>query len=104
MDFLVEQKEKTLLRIYAIPGASKNEIVGPYGEPVRLKIKTNAIAEDGKANKEIISFLSKSLKISKTKIEILRGQTSRQKDFLIDESYEITGLKLQALLSAIVTK
>lgn len=79
-------KDVSILKIYVVPGSSKNEIIGLYGEDNRLKIKTNAIAEGGKANKEIISFLSKFLKISKSNFEIKRGLTSRQKDVLVNAS------------------
>lgn len=84
MSYLSQSSGKTLIKIYVQPGASKNEIVGLYGEPVRLKLKIKAQPQDGEANAEVITFLSKTLGISKSSIEILRGHTSRQKDLLID--------------------
>lgn len=83
-DYIVSNDSKTILKVYVQPGASKNEIVGLYGEPLRLKIKVKAQPQDGEANAEVIIFLSKILKIPKNKIEIYRGHTSRQKDVLID--------------------
>lgn len=59
------------------PNASKNEIVGWENE--RLKIKIKEIAEKNKANKELISFLAKTLKIPKSNIQIIQGETSRIK-------------------------
>jgi len=82
--YIVANDSKTILKIYVQPGASKNEFVGCYGEPPRLKIKIKAQPQDGEANAEVIIFLSKVLKISKSKIEIYRGHISRQKDVLID--------------------
>lgn len=82
--YIVENNSKTILKIYVQPGASKNELVGLYGEPARLKIKIKARPEDGEANAEVITFLSKVLNISKSKIEIYRGHISRQKDVLVD--------------------
>lgn len=94
MNYISTLNNKTHLRIYVQPGASKNEIVGPYGDPPRLKIKIKAPPEDGKANLEVISFLSKTLGISKTSIELIRGQTSRQKDLVIDMLEEEVKKKL----------
>lgn len=84
MSYISASESKTILKIYVQPGASKNEFVGLYGDPARLKIKIKAQPQDGEANAEVITFLSKILGISKSKIEIFRGHTSRQKDVLID--------------------
>ena len=75
---------KSLLKVYVQPGAKKNEIIGLHGDPARLKIKIKAPPEDGEANSELINFLAKYLGISKSKIAILRGDISRQKDLVID--------------------
>ncbi len=83
-EYIVANNSKTILKIYVQPGASKNEFVGLYGVPPRLKVKIKAQPQDGEANAEVISFLSKVLKIPKSKIEIYRGHISRQKDVLID--------------------
>lgn len=72
------------LLIYTQPGASKNEVVGFYGDPARIKIKVKARPVEGEANAEVITFLAKLLGIAKSKIQIERGHTSRQKDLIID--------------------
>jgi uncharacterized protein (TIGR00251 family) len=64
------------------PKASKTEIVGLHGEPARLKVKVAAIPEDGKANRELMDFLSGVFKTAKSNFELLRGHTSSQKDIL----------------------
>jgi uncharacterized protein (TIGR00251 family) len=84
VSYLSASDSKTILKIYVQPGASKNEFVGLYGVPPRLKLKIKAQPQDGEANAEVITFLAKSLGISKSKVEIFRGHTSRQKDVLID--------------------
>lgn len=75
---------KTLLKVYVQPGARKTEIVGTYGEPVRLKIKLHARPVEGEANAELIRFIAKTLEISPGKVEIFRGHLSRNKDLIID--------------------
>lgn len=84
MTYLIPQNSQSILKIYVQPGASKNEIVGLYGAPPRMKIKIKAPPQDGEANLEVLLFISKILGISKSRIELMRGQTSRQKDLLID--------------------
>ena len=83
-EFIIKSANQTILKVYIQPGAHKNEIVGLYGEPPRLKIKIKSPPQDGEANLEVIAFLAKILGISKSRIELMRGSTSRQKDLLID--------------------
>lgn len=74
MNPISKMDDQTLIKVYVQPGASKNEFVGHYGEPPRLKIKIKAQPQDGEANAEVITFL-------------LRGHTSRQKDVVIEMDY-----------------
>ena len=59
------------------PRAAKNEIIGWEG--ALLKVRLTAAPEKGKANEALITLLSKKLKIAKSRIHILKGETSRQK-------------------------
>jgi len=63
-------------KIKAQPNSSKNKIAGIYGDAIKINIKAPAV--EGAANKELIKFLSKQFKISKSDI-ILKGETSKQK-------------------------
>lgn len=89
--YIVKSNDQTILKIYVQPGASKNEIVGRYGEPPRLKIKIKAPPVDGEANDEVVAFVSKTLGISKGRVQLEKGFTSRQKDLLIDLPIEVVG-------------
>ena len=62
------------------PNASKNEIV-PFNDSVKIKITAQPI--ENKANKALVEYLSKLFKIPKTNIEILKGDTSKEKTILI---------------------
>jgi len=44
-----------------------------------LKARVTAVPEEGKANKALIALLAKTLKIPKSSISILTGETSRKK-------------------------
>jgi len=66
------------MRIKAQPAASKNEFCEIYGED-SIKIRIKAPAVDGAANKELIKFLSKSFKVSKSDIIFKSGKQSKIK-------------------------
>ncbi len=78
---LKETNEGFLINLKISPNASKNEIIKT--DEGLLKIKITARPVDGKANKALIEFLSKSLKVPKTSIEILKGHTGKEKTLLI---------------------
>jgi uncharacterized protein len=72
------EKESTSLNIHVIPGSKINRIVG-YMDDGTLKIRIKAKPTDGKANKELIKYLSEVLDIKEMDIEIFSGLTSRNK-------------------------
>lgn len=59
------------------PGAKRNEVV--RFEEGLWHIKIAAPATEGKANKELIEFLSEILDISKSRITIDKGATGHRK-------------------------
>lgn len=70
--------EKVSIRIKAQPAASKNEFCEIYGEDA-IKIRIKAPAVEGAANKELVKFLAKSFKVSKSDILFKTGQNSKIK-------------------------
>ena len=68
---------KARIGLHDLPGAARNELLG-FKEGI-LRLKITAPPEKGKANKELISFLSQRLDIPKTKLQIVKGQASRDK-------------------------
>jgi len=62
--------------------APRSEIVGWMGE--RLKIKIKAPAVEGKANAELLRFLSECLDVRQNCVHILRGDTAKIKLISID--------------------
>ncbi len=69
--------EKLKITVRVVPNASRNEIVGWVGD--ELKIKVQAPAEGGRANKALLEFLAKALKLSRREITIATGEKSRHK-------------------------
>ena len=82
MSFDVQEKEEGLVfTIHVQPRASKNKVVGPYGDA--LKVMLTAPPVDNAANKACCDFLAKVLKVKKTAVGIQSGQTGRNKRILI---------------------
>ena len=74
-------KDGVTLKIRVIP---KTGTIGPRGvSDGHLKWGVSSVPEDGKANKELIVAISKLLKIPKSEIEILSGESSRNKVLLL---------------------
>jgi len=69
--------DKILLEIKAVPGASKTELAGL--KDGRLRIRLAAAPEDGKANAELLSFLSKAIGCAKRDLWLVSGEKSRLK-------------------------
>ena len=82
MNWAKDSKEGVIIELHIIPNAKKNEILGEYNN--KLKIKISSPPVEGNANKEIIKFLSKILKINKSKIKIISGEKNRDKKIAIE--------------------
>lgn len=75
------------LTVKITPNAKKSEIIGYEDKILKLKIK--ALPIEGKANKELIRFLSKEWKVPKSEIKIVRGETSKMKVLEIPDSIKL---------------
>lgn len=74
------------LAVRALPGAKKKTaILGVYceGEKARLKIAVQAPAVEGRANSALIEFLADKFGVPKSYVELVSGELSRSKVFLI---------------------
>lgn len=75
--FLRETAGGTLLSVKLQPRASKNEIGGPLGD--ELKIKVSAPPVDAAANQALIELLAEKLGCARGKVELIRGHKARHK-------------------------
>ena len=66
-----------IFKVYVQPRSSKNMIAGLYGDALKIKLKAPPV--DGAANKMCIQYLAKCLKVPKSSLEIISGQSSRTK-------------------------
>lgn len=87
-----------LLHIYVQPKASKSKVVGLFDGC--LKIAITAPPVDGKANEEVVKFLSRLLNIPGRDIVIQAGAQSRRKRVLLQSArVEEILEKIEAILA-----
>ncbi len=77
-----EERGGIIFQVKVLPRSSKNQVAG-VSEGM-LKIKLTAPPVEGAGNEMLIKFLSGKLDIPKTKISIIRGQSSRSKTILAE--------------------
>jgi len=73
------------LAVRAQPGAKKTAIAGVYGEgdAAQVKIAVQAPPVDGRANEALIGFLSETFGVPRRSVELVSGESSRSKVFLL---------------------
>jgi uncharacterized protein (TIGR00251 family) len=73
------------LAVRAQPGAKKTAITGIYGEgaAAQLKIAVQAPPLEGRANQALVGFLADFFSVPRANIELISGELSRSKVFLL---------------------
>ena len=75
--FLKAQPDGVLLAIKLQPRASKNEIGDALGDELRIKVTAPPV--DAAANEALLRLLAETLDCPRSKVELIRGHTSRHK-------------------------
>lgn len=88
--------ENLIIKLKISPNASKNEII-KTDEMVKVKVTAQPI--ENKANKALIEFLSKNFKVSKSSIEIVKGETSKEKTILFKNISSDKMVEIKSILS-----
>jgi uncharacterized protein YggU (UPF0235/DUF167 family) len=68
------------IAVRVTPRASRNRIVVEEGQ---IKVYVTTVPEDGKANAAVQTMLAKALGVPKSRLTLIRGQTSRDKVFRV---------------------
>ena len=72
-----DNKGAVILNLHVQPGAKRTEVAGRHGDA--LKIRLAAPPVDGKANAELLRFLSDAFDVPLRNVTLVRGESSRQK-------------------------
>jgi uncharacterized protein (TIGR00251 family) len=89
-------EQGVLLAVRAQPSARRTAVLGEQGGA--LKVAVTAPPEDGRANAAITEVLREWIGLKRSQVELIRGETSRNKTFLI------RGVSVEALTALIVAK
>ena len=81
VNFLKKTDDGVVLVVKLTPNASKNEIQGYCQDYV--KIRVSAPPNENKANKKLLDFIRDWLSLSKSSVELVSGDKSRDKKILI---------------------
>jgi uncharacterized protein YggU (UPF0235/DUF167 family) len=87
MSFFEPYKNGYIVRIKLFPNAACCAVRGIFTDvngDEYLKISVNAAPEKGKANKELLSWMAKNLKIAKNSLTIISGTTDHLKKIYLD--------------------
>ncbi|HEV7433371.1 MAG TPA: DUF167 domain-containing protein [Pseudorhizobium sp.] len=88
------------LSVRLTPAAGRDAVDGieeaDDGE-LYLRVRVTAVPEGGKANKALIALLAKRLRMPKSALTILSGETSRKKILRLDGEPEDVCAKLETL-------
>ncbi|WP_299226763.1 DUF167 domain-containing protein [Sulfurihydrogenibium sp.] len=71
------------IKVKVKPGASKNEV--KKIDECLYEVRTTTIPEKGKANEKVVELLSDFFDVPKSKIKIIKGQASREKEVEVVE-------------------
>lgn len=73
---------RTSLRLRVVPGATRPEVVGRFGEA--WKVRVAAPPEGGKANKAVLALLADTLGVPRRDLALAAGGSSRDKVVTLD--------------------
>jgi len=75
------------------PGAKNTEIAGEYQGCVKIRLSAPAV--DNKANKALVEFVAKLLKLKKSQVVLESGHSNRKKRLAINNATDpdFTALK-----------
>jgi uncharacterized protein (TIGR00251 family) len=76
-----DEKNGVSFHVSVLPKSSKNMIMGEHAGA--LKVKLTAAPVDNAANKLCVTFLAKTLGVSKSSLEIISGHTARNKHLIV---------------------
>ncbi len=74
------------IKVKAVPRSKKRGLLGIEGDIIKIGLKSPP--EEGKANEELIAFLSEYLRVKRSDIKIIKGMASRNKTVFIKGQIE----------------
>ncbi len=85
----------TVLHVRVKPGARRHEILGIHDGALKLGVV--ARPEKGKANRGVLKLLAKILDLAPSAIELVSGNTSKEKTIFIPLTTKEVGYRLKGV-------
>ncbi|MCG6983081.1 MAG: DUF167 family protein [Deltaproteobacteria bacterium] len=79
--YLTENEAGVIIKVQVQTRASRDEVVGPHGEFLKVRITAAPVA--GGANKHLLKILAKKMKIPQAQLSIKSGATSKNKSIAV---------------------
>ena len=79
------------LTVHVQPGAARSEVVGEYGDALKVRIAAPAV--DSKANDALLIFVVRRLGLSRQEVTLSSGETSRRKRLRISRLTSVEVLR-----------
>ncbi len=97
-DAIRQAEDGVILDLEISPGAKETKVCGYNPWRRRIEIKLSERAEKGRANAELISFLSGLFNVNSRNVQIIMGLTNSKK------SVKITGVNAADILKVLTQK
>jgi len=80
--YVSESTAGVIIKVQVQTRAARDEVVGPHGDSLKVRITAAPVA--GAANKHLLKFLAKQLKIPQSHLSVKSGARSRAKSIAIE--------------------
>jgi uncharacterized protein (TIGR00251 family) len=80
--YVRDSEQGAVLKVQVQPRASRDEVVGLHGDGLKIRITAAPVARA--ANKHLLKFLAKKLRVARSQMSIASGATSRDKRIAIE--------------------
>jgi uncharacterized protein (TIGR00251 family) len=78
---ITKAEEGAAFAVYVVPKSAKNEVVGKYGDALKVNLTSNTVG--GIANDTLINFICDKLNVKRTQVEIAGGLGSAEKMVIV---------------------
>lgn len=94
MILVTERSDGVIVTVRVVPRASKTEFAGEIDGAMKIRLSSPPV--DGAANAELIKLFAKTLGVSRSKVSIVFGETSKTKRL------RITGVTVEKVRKLLV--
>lgn len=88
------------LFVRVTPNGGRNQIEGVEARDdgtAVLRVRVSAVPDKGKANSAVVSLLAKALKLPKSSVRVVTGETARLKTLAVEGDGAAIAVRIEAL-------